>query len=383
MSVPSRINTQKLESLQALRALAALLVVLSHALHEASGFLAAQGIAFKDKIIPGDAGVDIFFVLSGFIMVYVSAGQWGQPGAAQRFFLRRLTRVVPLYWFFTTLMLIIVIAAPSLSDSSTASLREIFGSYAFLPFARESDGLVRPILALGWTLDFEIAFYTLFALCLFLPGRMAVWATGFTLIVAATTGLVWAPSYPAFSFWTNPIILEFGLGMAIGWAYTQGLRLPASALLPGVVMAMMVLAIAPPLAHDMDPMRVIHYGLPAMILVSVCSLASSAKDHARLPAWITLHGDSSYSLYLSHPFTLGIVTVVWVRLDLHTLSLSLFGTGVSAWLYVVAAALACAVVGRLVYRYVEQPMLRVTNSWLNKSAPMMAHAHPEPNPGHR
>ena len=101
-----------LHSIQALRGIAALLVVVLHSYV----YLEARNIIPKVPTLvdSGRAGVDIFFVISGFIMVLISGNSFGKPGAPQRFLIRRIIRIVPIYWFYTLLMAILLFTLPHL-----------------------------------------------------------------------------------------------------------------------------------------------------------------------------------------------------------------------------------------------------------------------------
>src|SRR3954452_6003020 len=106
-------NPAKIESLQALRAIAALSIAILHVLNEAIAFDPSGAAARWHDALPWGAGVDLFFVISGFVMVYSSGDLFGQRDGASRFMLRRLIRIVPLYWAATTLFLLIAVTARS------------------------------------------------------------------------------------------------------------------------------------------------------------------------------------------------------------------------------------------------------------------------------
>lgn len=338
----------RLSLVQALRAIAALLVVVSHAQHEAQEIWRSAGIVFDDKVIPGDAGVDIFFILSGFIMVYVATALYRVPGAPARFMLRRIARVTPLYWVCTTLMVGIVVFAPALIDHSDADPFHVLASYFYIPFARPDDGLVRPVFALGWTLTYEMMFYTLFAASLALPRRWGLTAVIAGIVALVAAGRLLSFEAVALAYWTHPIILEFAIGVILGWLYLFGVRLSSAAFIPGVVAGVTLLALAPRLAHDMDPLRVVYFGLPGTIIVGTCVLAGSEAVSKYVPRWLSAMGDSSYSLYLFHPFALGLFRQAWVRTDLSEIA--------GPWLFVALAALFCVAVGHLTYLMIEQPL---------------------------
>jgi exopolysaccharide production protein ExoZ len=145
----------KLGGLQFLRAFAAIMVLIGHAIAEAEHYFA---ISLHLDFIPWTRGVDIFFVISGFIITLSATRYKGRPFA---FLQRRVMRVVPLYYVFTTLMVFTVFFFPNGPKDTVFDLSQILSSYGFFPYAR-LDGRIAPILSLGWTLNYEI-FFTFFA----------------------------------------------------------------------------------------------------------------------------------------------------------------------------------------------------------------------------
>lgn len=134
-------QSSKIQSLQILRALAATSVVYLH-------------IGCEPWF--GGFGVDIFFVLSGFVMCYITDS--GESG--KEFFLRRIARIVPLYWALTLITFVIAWLKPTLFNSTTADLGNLFKSLLFIPYVKE-NGSISPIIPVGWTLNYEVYFYLL------------------------------------------------------------------------------------------------------------------------------------------------------------------------------------------------------------------------------
>jgi exopolysaccharide production protein ExoZ len=133
-----------LKNVQALRAVAAVMVVFVH--------LDQLGVAAGGRsglFEAGNAGVDLFFVISGLIMVLTT---WGRPIGPRRFFVNRLKRVVPLYWIVTLAVFAIAVVAPSLMQATRADPVELAKSLLFIPFAK-ANGLVQPVAFVGWTLN--------------------------------------------------------------------------------------------------------------------------------------------------------------------------------------------------------------------------------------
>lgn len=122
--------------------------------------------------IPWAGGVDLFFVISGFIMTWLTTGWFGQPHVAGRFLLQRAIRIVPPYWFFTTLMVGAVLLASSHVKNTTLGAAQIATSYAFIPWPRPVDGRLNPLLSQGWTLNYEVFFYAAFSATLLLKNGL-------------------------------------------------------------------------------------------------------------------------------------------------------------------------------------------------------------------
>jgi exopolysaccharide production protein ExoZ len=146
-------RSAKIESVQALRAVAALSIAILHVLHEATGLDSGGMIARWHAALPWAAGVDLFFVISGFVMVYASDELFGRLDAPRLFIVRRLIRIVPLYWAATTLFLLVALTARSSVSEGIGSVTNVIMSYAFLP-TRRPDGSIQPIYSLGWTLNY-------------------------------------------------------------------------------------------------------------------------------------------------------------------------------------------------------------------------------------
>lgn len=256
-----------LRSIQILRALAACLVLFGHCLHEA-GYVAAKTgkLPPTASFLDWGIGVDIFFVVSGFIMVYTTVELFGRPRAAAVFLKRRIVRIVPLYWLITTALILVYLVAPRLLNVPIDGWRSIVTSFLFIPDLR-ANGEVRPIMALGWTLNYEMFFYVAFAFSLMLPLKRAfIGLVAFFVGISILGAMVTMPAQ-ALTFWTNSIVLEFLFGVAIGIAYRA--KLSSGATLCMVVAgAVLAIAIGPLWGIDRFLPRFISGGLPAAIVVA-------------------------------------------------------------------------------------------------------------------
>lgn len=339
-------------AIQVLRGLAALLVVIGHAIHETQ----VMATALADSPVDGSfvrwgSGVDIFFVISGFIMVYSSTQLFEKPGGWRNFLWRRFVRIVPLYWLLTTLLLLGALIAPQLLNVPIGDWRHVLSSYLFVPSLRAPDE-IRPVMALGWTLNLEMFFYALFACTLVLPMRRAVLVLTAGLALLAGIGLAYQPTQVQLAFWTQSIILEFAFGCLLALAYLKGLRLGAA---PALLLAALGLAglLQWPALQDWQVPDALRWGVPALMIVAAAALYHSPGDarasHSRLTGLAVLLGNASYSLYLVHPFVLRPLRNLWTQL---------VGGALPLTAYVAAATAASCLVALLVYRYVEQPLLR-------------------------
>lgn len=333
-------STSKLSRVQLLRGVAAILVTFGHAQAEAQQLYPTfYRIDFAFGI-----GVDIFFVISGFIMVISSQSLFGTKGGFTKFLWRRMKRVVPLYWIFTLLMVLAIFLAPSQLNSSDFELRHLFLSLLFIPY-EAADGDTQPILALGWTLNYEMFFYAIFATVLFFSfviGRFALVAIMSALVLMGTILPNTAPT--PIIFWSNPILLEFLFGVLAGSYYLRHGRKES---LPLFLSTIILSATIYLFLIDLTDYRLFILGAPAILFSIAFIFFMPTRIETSFLTVSHLAGDSSYSLYLSHPFTLALTKLAWVKLGFQQDHL---------WTFVVVSTLASIAVGYLVYILIEGPI---------------------------
>jgi exopolysaccharide production protein ExoZ len=290
---------------QILRGLAALVVVLQHD----SVAMAERAFDSSLKFDWGQCGVDIFFAISGFVMVLVTAGSWGRMGVAGPFLVRRLIRVVPLYWMFTAFKILLLLAMPSLALSTVLTQWHVISSFLFIP-----DSALGPIVMVGWTLCFEMLFYLLFAGTLVMRLQPVMWLSGL-LVALAFAGTFRTGSWAAPTKLLDPLRLEFILGMLIGVAALHRRFLPMRFALALAAASVVALLCTEVLGNDARAIRLVVWGIPAaLLLASVVSLEDWLR--ARPIKWLVALGAWSYSLYLSHGFVVDFAWVVAAKLDL-------------------------------------------------------------------
>jgi len=348
---PAQPAPHQLLSLQVLRAVAALFVTIAHASEEAKHFFGFEPIIETD---PFGKGVDLFFVISGFIIYHASEKLFSRANAARIFITNRIIRIVPLYFIFTTLMVLAVVLIPSGVKEATFDVAQIVTSYFFIPYERH-DGRIAPILSLGWTLNYEMFFYVIFSLCLLLKPKHIAAASISCIIVLALIGTLVPETAPsAIRAWTHNIILEFAAGIAIAYVYgkNSGERVGSSILatllllLGFILLYFLNLPIKP-----FDLPRFISAGLPATMIVASSVLLLPTRMERILPRWMVALGDSSYSLYLSHRFIQRPLQILISHSPIGRLE-------AAGSIYLILAVTAACIGGHIIYLLVERPLLR-------------------------
>jgi peptidoglycan/LPS O-acetylase OafA/YrhL len=293
----------------------------------------------------------VFFVISGFVMVWSSRSLFGRPGAVRLFAGRRVARVVPLYWGTTALLLLIGWVLPASVSDGAPTPGLIVASFLFLPW-RRSDGLIQPVYRLGWTLDYEMLFYAIFALWVGLRPPRAVAGVIGTVTVLALLGAVLRPESTALAFWTDSIVLEFALGALLA-VLAPHVRLPAPLRIAAALAGLLGLGVA---EHLTNIPHGIAYGLPCAALMAGAVLGPSPKLWPGAMAAGVRLGDASYALYLMHPFPMRALALVWSRLG--------HGSVPSVLAYVATAMAAAVALAFVVHCRVERPLTRAVRRWL-------------------
>ena len=346
----ARSNAPKvIVAIQYLRGIAALMVVWHHATIQIPGMSAYLPWDF------GTSGVDLFFVISGFIMVVTTAGTSITPA---QFWWRRIARVVPIYWLLTLLMVCVALTAPSLFKSLRLEPLKLMQSLLFIPhFSASFPGFAWPVLVPGWTLNFEMFFYAIFGASFFLPAQIRLFAVGIAFVTLIAIGVFFGPFDSAIAqTYTSPMLVEFVAGALIGARWAKG----GWRIEWGVSLTMVCVGAALLVLRDREPLGQFAQAAGAALVVV------GALD-PRISAWnsrvLEAVGDSSYSLYLTHIFTLGILRVAFGKLVPYAPT----ATTVSA--FMLLALTICAVVGWVTFRWFEAPLSRRLSLTLRGKSP--------------
>jgi exopolysaccharide production protein ExoZ len=294
-------------NVQYLRFIAASMVVLHHTIMIASRYWGEDWPNFRShQFLGGAAGVDIFFVISGFIMVAITEKKERSP---LDFFRHRLTRIVPPYWVVTICLAFAVIVAPSAFQKSRFELPHFMASLLFFPYPHPIANETAPLYGPGWTLNYEFFFYSLFAIALAINASGRVALTSLALIALTIVGFAW-PNVKnvAFEFYTNPILLEFVFGMIIGQMVVVGTSVRRCTSIGQILFGVAGLLVANqywPISR-LSSERFLVWGLPAALLVAGSIFLELRKNTKPLRPLVML-GNSSYAIYITHFIALGPV----------------------------------------------------------------------------
>jgi exopolysaccharide production protein ExoZ len=346
--------TQQFNGVQILRFIAAMLVAVMHVTQAIS--IHITGMGESHYWAPGTAGVDIFFVISGFVMVMSTRGlPSGGPArkrAAWIFMKRRILRIVPLYWFYTLLKATLILAVPALAVKSSIVPAHMAASLLFVPMTAPW-GLVQPVLPVGWTLNFEMLFYTVFAIAIAL-GAPRIRFCLLVFLSLFLAGQAWRDAVPLV-FYAQSIIFEFVLGVGVAQVLTR-FGTPHRSVGALLVLAGLIFMFA--FGWRTDGERLMPWGVGAAVVVMG---AVWLEDWiTRMPGvrQLSFLGDASYSIYLSHPFVVPATVVLLKRIGLEDT--------------MVIALLSCAAVvvaGALSHVVLEKPMISFFKRFLFSAAP--------------
>jgi len=356
-----------LMNLNTLRAFAALCVVYYHITSEA-------GLNLPISI--GTRGVDVFFVISGFIITYAAAKNPDQ------FFARRLIRIVPFYWAATLAVFAIAVVLPNLFHNTKADVAQLLCSLFFIPRETDYAGMF-PTLILGWSLNYEMYFYALFALSL-LVDKVRAPIICSVLIAAVLLAIdLSGATHPSILFYARPLVFEFVFGVfafyLVSWIAANRARLPSRGAGLALIVAAMLLALVAlgigEYGKGFGLSREISAGVPAFFLVTGTILAELIYGVSIRSRALYLIGESSYILYLIHPYVVyGLLRTVFRHADA-------FGALATSVL-ILALLAAATLVAVAIHLGFEKPVM----DWLRhrllrpRTARIAEHQH-EPNAG--
>jgi exopolysaccharide production protein ExoZ len=258
----------------------------------------------------------------------------------------RIARIVPLYWLVTLLLYggWVIFRNPAVLPPVSNLLQSLF----FIPFIPKRAEIIQPLLISGWTLNYEMFFYAVFACGFLIARRYRMLFIGMVLGSLVASRYLMVPSGPVMMTYTSPLLVEFIIGCLLGMMYERNaLPQPAMAVFLLVVGSLLLLGSGMLPASSIGGGRFVHWGLPAfLVVVGALSLEPLLKVW-RLPAML---GDASYSIYLTHSVVLSTFKSA-VLIGVGTLPPLMAGG------FIVAGCIASISAGVLVWRFVETPLL--------------------------
>lgn len=341
--------------MQAGRAVAAVLVVSFHL----GGNLAKDNyFGIKALAWPfsfGDAGVEFFFVLSGFIIFIAHMADIGCPNRIKEYLNKRLLRIFPTYWLVFLPVFAVALIVPSMRAGVPHDLSTIVQSLLLIPQDKALvGGTGAPVIIVAWTLQYEMLFYLFFALFI-VSTKLAKLLAALVMSVYVVGVVVGAEQLPfPLSFLAHDYLLLFGMGMLVAWLVTLNRPLakgaPQRIIALGLAIFAMVALDVLLNADVLGARRTLIYGLAASLIVfGMVSAEKSGKIYMG-HKWFQLLGDASYALYLIH-FPL-ISLLCKVAIAMHVQSLGLVGALISFFVIFVL----CLMVGVFFHLRVERPM---------------------------
>jgi exopolysaccharide production protein ExoZ len=340
---------KELRSIQAARGIAANLVIFSHLYLVEAKYTA--GAVLPAFTLYGIAGVDLFFVISGFIMVAV-AGRKREP---IEFLWRRVTRIYPTYWLVSLIVLATVLIAPTFVNSSITTPISLWRSFLLIP------DRTFPLLAVGWTLVHEMYFYLAFAILLALRISVIVglmgWGVLILVIAAAAPDQV--ASSPVLRVIASPLTAEFMMGAFVGmlWRrqWVSGALAVGAVGLAGLIVSMVYIAPMLSLAASpyLDGWRVIIFGIPVALIVYALTGLEQLYPSGQPAKLLVAFGDWSYATYLIHVLIISAIGRIMFALAP--------GGGIAASLALISIGLLVAnAAGGGIHALFERPTL----NWL-------------------
>ena len=330
-----------IHSIQVLRAVAAMLVVLFHSQQAYSTRVSEPAFIGESYLFAfGAVGVHIFFVISGFIMVFTSRFDGGFD--AKAFLRRRLLRIYPIYWICAALYLFVHLL---LGKSYELSLGEIIGALMLLP--DDAAAIIGP----AWTLAYEMFFYICFGIAMMAGLNRGLVLLSAVFLISIAAGVVFPIDNATWHLMTNSLLLEFIAGAVIGWFLVRG-HLPERGGGWLVSLSVILFGLGIVWGYESAP-SVLIWGVPSTLLIAGAVMLESGRA---MPDWIKRighYGDSSYALYLIHI----LVVTVAIQIALHIPAANIVQPPVAA---ILIAAIAL-VIAELLHHRLEKPLLKRLN----------------------
>lgn len=319
-------SNEQIKTLQVLRGIAATTLVFYHSNTNAFGGFSNQ----------------MFFVISGVVIAMILETDQKQIN----FLVNRITRIVPLYWIATTMVLILTALIPQAFKATTLNFSNYLKSIFFIPYFKE-NGLMQPMLFVGWTLNYEMFFYSCAWISLIITKTFRPLIT--SMLIIATFG---------FSHLTNNLVIKSFFGNTYGFYFIAGLliyKIYKKRLLDKVnnkilfITSLTSYSIMAYYDQRLIGSRVFEtQGIPCTLLItSIIALEKSEKLKTnKIFKFFMIIGDASYSIYLFHVFVF------------YGLQKTIFKAHPDSLLYSVTTILTSLLIGHTIHNYIDKPLTK-------------------------
>ncbi len=341
MDVSKDFHSHHFTSIQVLRSILALFIVLEHTAFARCG-------AF---------GVDAFFCISGFMIMFST------HNSTNRFFTKRLIRILPLYYIMTIATFLLLLVAPGMFETTAADPMYLVKSLLFLPFDI-GNGALQPLMRIGWTINCEIFFYFVFWLSFKIShkyrGLISSVIIALLVIVANLIPEVSELGFAPLTFYGAPVMLDFILGIIAYYVCREiyqgiqrkgsvGTQKPLSLLLviPSLILIGLMVSISQ--IDSTGFQRPLIWGTAGFLLV-LCFFMMELKCK-NIPKSLVVLGNASFSLYLLHYYPVMLINRLVPNSELLT-PLSLLGA--------IGGIILSVVLALLSYEWIEKRL----SGWL-------------------
>lgn len=341
--VIGRPSNSNFKSIQFLRFVAAFFVLITHAT-----FYVHERYDQSVRIIKeGSIGVDIFFIISGFVILLSSIKKDGGFEEGSKFTVKRLIRIVPMYWIATTIKVAALIAAPAVVLHATLDPSRIIMSYFFLPSVTP-DGRWEPILGVGWTLVFEMFFYLLFASALF-ARKNPVYVASFIILCFAAISTMRAQSWTVHTMYFDVILIYFVIGM-ICYIAIVNLDKKTMLFITSTMISISFIFLVRKVVNGEPIIK--RLSIDTFVFVTTFFLAVTQCERF-FKGWFSrltsLFGDASYSTYLFHPLIAPAVPALFSKAREH-------GYNLNSTLVILATIVIAFLATLLIHLAIEKPL---------------------------
>jgi len=349
-------------NIQSLRGFAALSVLFFHVM------LMEKKWGSGNLILPrlldlGASGVDLFFVISGFMMVTVTRGKFQQKGAIKQFAYNRISRIYPLYWFYSSILLCVFVIKPEVINPSMLNQVNILESFLLLPQN------ICPLLMVGWPLVHEMYFYIVFTLILMTPEKHLLKFLLFWALACISVHMIMS-DFPKLSFNPyikiifNPLTLEFIAGCLTAILIFKGTtKYGLISLIIGICILVIVgifYHAYPSIPIFNSQLRIILFGLPYSLAVYGAVAIETGKGKS-FSVLLRKIGDQSYSLYLSHTIVINGIGWLWAYNTIPAFEYNV--------IWILLMPLFSIITGYYSFKLLEKPLIAAAKNFSKKLLP--------------